>query len=638
MTLRHRPYLAALAAAGLLAPALAEGQEVISGKFYRFEVVGRAGLGEVTSVLAGGPSVNDLGQVAFAAQSSGFNAVFVSDLGAAAPRKVAQQNVFSFLGGIKINNSQHVIALDQSSIPEPSGFRRQYLRDYNAAPPGPYPSTLIAGATDPSFNDFRQIRFEASLNNAGQPAFSALRYLVTPPGATMNALVTGTRLAGLNRTDLAHPLRPMIADDGRVVVRAGAASSSPIRLYNHGLTTFETIAQVDAIGFSALGQSPDVSDDGRIVVFYGDHRTLGAGVFASLDVGTPPRRLVKIAGREVEELDQGGNDDGVCDGGEICQPGELGFDLTGNALHFASFDPDARVGVTHVALGAAGLADDTFVVSFLATPNGGGSSPSVFAATRGLWTIRVDMKQVGAAIIEKPSMPQPVVQAGDRLGSRSVVSVQVYDPVAAATVDDLGLPRTQRRGDHRVAFQALTDAGGVIVRASHFDSDEDGLLDHWESTGVDFNTDGTIDLPLHQAPFSANPLRKDIFVEIDFLVAADHSHRPIAGSLTNVESAFAAAPVANPDSSSGIAAHVPPRRVDRGSAIPSESPLPGAAGARPRQRLCRHQGGRIGGRAETLRHVAGGGAPRYAAGTRCSQLSEHHRCTPPDLPLRPVRT
>jgi hypothetical protein len=56
------------------------------------------------------------------------------------------------------------------------------------------------------------------------------------------------------------------------------------------------------------------------------------------------------------------------------------------------------------------------------------------------------------------------------------------------------------------------------------DSDGDGLLNSWEENGVDVDGDGTVDITLPS--IGANPLRKDIFVEVDCLVAATHSHCP----------------------------------------------------------------------------------------------------------------
>jgi hypothetical protein len=87
-----------------------------------------------------------------------------------------------------------------------------------------------------------------------------------------------------------------------------------------------------------------------------------------------------------------------------------------------------------------------------------------------------------------------------------------------------------------------------------FDADEDGLLDVWERSGADTNGDGTIDLDL--ASLGASPLRKDAFVEIDFLADASHSHGPLRDAVEDVVAAFANAPVANPDGTTGVQLHV----------------------------------------------------------------------------------
>lgn len=92
------------------------------------------------------------------------------------------------------------------------------------------------------------------------------------------------------------------------------------------------------------------------------------------------------------------------------------------------------------------------------------------------------------------------------------------------------------------------------------DSDGDGLCDDWERNGIDYDGDGTIDLPLHEAPYDADPHRKDVYVEIDWMdchrttcLNGDASHHPDPGGLQDVINAFAAAPV---DGGKGIALHL----------------------------------------------------------------------------------
>lgn len=83
------------------------------------------------------------------------------------------------------------------------------------------------------------------------------------------------------------------------------------------------------------------------------------------------------------------------------------------------------------------------------------------------------------------------------------------------------------------------------------DSDRDGLLDSWETNGIDYDGDGQIDLALNDPPYHANPNVKDIFVELDAMACAEsYCLRPrefSPGVIGQVEATFAAY---------GIALHV----------------------------------------------------------------------------------
>ncbi len=94
---------------------------------------------------------------------------------------------------------------------------------------------------------------------------------------------------------------------------------------------------------------------------------------------------------------------------------------------------------------------------------------------------------------------------------------------------------------------------------NELDSDGDGLPDKWEENGYDADGDGTTDIDL--PALGANKYRKDIFVEVDWIDGAD----PNNAIWTPIETAFANAPILNPDGSTGITIH-----IDRGQ--------PGAGG------------------------------------------------------------
>jgi hypothetical protein len=125
-------------------------------------------------------------------------------------------------------------------------------------------------------------------------------------------------------------------------------------------------------------------------------------------------------------------------------------------------------------------------------------------------------------------------------------------------------------GVYQLAWEDLENGGDmdfndlIVVVRVQADSDGDGLWDDWEQSGIDTNGDGIVDYDL--PALGANPNRKDIFLEIDFMDCAaaggdcaagdTHSHRPQTAAVDAVIAAFANAPVTNPDGSMGITLHI----------------------------------------------------------------------------------
>ncbi|MHC4953260.1 MAG: DUF7948 domain-containing protein [Planctomycetota bacterium] len=103
-------------------------------------------------------------------------------------------------------------------------------------------------------------------------------------------------------------------------------------------------------------------------------------------------------------------------------------------------------------------------------------------------------------------------------------------------------------------FQAtLAGANDVVVaRIELSDTDGDGIPDLWESKGYTHPSGAFVDLPA----LGADPLRKDIFVEVDYMQDDQFNHRPMQAAIDEVIAAFAAAGVDNPDGSTGITLHV----------------------------------------------------------------------------------
>lgn len=91
--------------------------------------------------------------------------------------------------------------------------------------------------------------------------------------------------------------------------------------------------------------------------------------------------------------------------------------------------------------------------------------------------------------------------------------------------------------------------------AAALDRDGDGLPDDWERRGVRLEGSAGprwIDLPA----MGADPLKPDVFLQVDWMAGAEHDQRPRAEALKLVVDAFAAAPYVSPTGSVGISLHI----------------------------------------------------------------------------------
>ncbi len=122
--------------------------------------------------------------------------------------------------------------------------------------------------------------------------------------------------------------------------------------------------------------------------------------------------------------------------------------------------------------------------------------------------------------------------------------------------------------DAAIVFRA---AAGLSPCGADCDTDGDALLDRWEVGGYDDNHDGLIDVDL--PAFGAKMFHQDIFVECDYMVAADHTHRPLEQAIATAVNAFAQAPVTSPDGLGGIRLHVDTGNLGGGEALPHDDDL-----------------------------------------------------------------
>ena len=532
-----------------------------SNPFYKLDVIAKQGTQGLTNIF-NGSTLNSSGLVSFAGQTSAGYAHYVGDR-ENSPRAINPPTTsLVFDGQMQINENGKVAAITSSL--GGNTVRVLALRDTNP----PNTSVLIAttGVGIPDY--FDSINSNPTVNRFDNPVFSGIKnnQLRLAYGYRNAYTFLKTYAAGTGGT-----LRPMIADNGAVAAReVETGGVQRLILFNYGPNNFLTIA--DESRFNSIGTSPGISDDGGIVVFQGDLKpdgsasyndfyqtTSGPGIFASIDLGDGTRKMLRISGIQSEDVSGSGNKDGICDKNEVCVQNELGYDGTGttnagNPIRFQTYDTLTRVGVARQELGNPGITDDVFTVSFAATPSG--ASPSaLFSNQTGLWTIHAEIKSKEAPatgydyIVAKA---KPVIQINDMLDNSTVQQIGFNDPISIATNDDFGAPRQAKKGDHRVAFWVQTNNGPKIVRGTYFDTDEDGLPDHWESNGLTVGGQ-LIDLPA----MGSNPLHKDIFVQTNWLDSSGSIVlKPRPAALQKVIDSFKNAPVSNPDGTSGINIHI----------------------------------------------------------------------------------
>jgi hypothetical protein len=472
-----------------------------TGNFYQYEIVAQTGETVDVGTLTGFgiyPSINENGTVAFVGQvSSGSgqllgDTLFFGAAGSSAVTTVAPNFLStsrSFDDAVQINDNNQIAAVDEFSG-SPPNF---YLRIWDGNNPGS--ETDVATATGPtSGRKLQAVLTEATVNIANGVAFSALDHDFKPI-----LIATSPPYSQMNQTQANAPLRPMIADDGSAVFRAGNTNTSPIVLTLNYLKSSIVIANSGE--FSALGESPGISRDGVVVVFAGDLKSAGKwdndpgpGIFAAIVANGKVQYRLRVAGFGVKKRIQTQSVAKIkirLEGAPWCDPGTKGCLLGGELedlppfgvptyAYFQTFTEDGfqnstewenRIAVTHADFGGTGIDGDTVIVSFIATPNQDDSKGlGLFSANQGIWTVRGDLFLDNGKLFAHVYRPVPVIQVGDPLGTtgQSVTALSVFDQLANMTPE-------QANGDHRLGFWVCTQAGGcsngsqsqVILRASY---------------------------------------------------------------------------------------------------------------------------------------------------------------------------
>ncbi len=608
--------VARLAVASVACIALV-GMPAYAGVFYKFRVVAETGVGGLTG-FGKGPSINSRGNVGFIGQVGTNQSVYFGS-GTAAAVDIAAGGVTVLGDGTQINDGNEIVTQERRTTVggilteikvhrPPSGTagviaRGNDLESFDSLFPFPTINNTrtlediaagtgnFDGACDSGETCLPQVVF------GGFHSASATRTLVEPLKLPANPADLGSyKEFGFNSTIA----KPMLADTGRVIVR-GRNPGDPLFLFEPGLATPKEIANFTDGLFFEIGNAASITPDGKVIAFAGD-RGHGEGVFIAVERSPGKFLIYNVAGEN----------------GFKTKP-ELGFDGSGGPIYFSSIELDSRVGVVYTP-DAAGAPNASVVVSFIGTPsaasraNPATGNPLTFTGQRGIWTIRVELDPVGmngVCVTAGPdgaldstaestdtlvsgsvpkydrivagtdgtcetapaadddglfsrTSPIPVVQVGDKIHSGGtthvVTDVAVNMPLARATSTVSGVSRTERVGDHRVVFWASTAAAQLIVSGEHLDSDQDGLLDHWEEEGIDIDQDGIVDLDLKA--MGATPTIRDMFVHIDLTVDRTEPynvhrlHELMPGVIRHLAGFYASLPALPNGIPAGILLHI----------------------------------------------------------------------------------
>jgi hypothetical protein len=203
-----------------------------------------------------------------------------------------------------------------------------------------------------------------------------------------------------------------------------------------------------------------------------------------------------------------------------------------DAQDMVTVDGDGTLGCSQPTNGAGAGASALFEAEIaVSSPGGVDYSASISATGDNVEMWLLDENEQPVFIMEATGSQSP---SGTLAPGEYVLHVQVNCLVETHTA------------------QAETSNGGFSISAQFGadDSDGDGLLDSWESEGIDFTNNGSVDLDL--PVMGADPLHKDIYVEIDHM----SGHGLSQTAIDKVVASFAVAPVPNPDGSGGITLHV----------------------------------------------------------------------------------
>ena len=385
--------------------------------------------------LSPGPSINDEGKVAFIARDQpgivggrvivDHNGVIERNF-VITPLQVIDDHVqinnldqVTWQDEILTNNDTFVRRLDSQEGGVSIGIGSDFFTDT--------PFDFVGPA--PSINNLGRVIFSANLKTGG--AVLATRDNgVDPPTTSVPVPPGGT-----------PQFYPMIADNNSAVVKSPV--NPAVLLLIEDETLASTVSLTGSPEFSVVGEKPGISDDGRVIAFFGVD-TDGPGIFVNVDAGAgrANHRIAGLSGNGV--LDPGETFDDV-DMDGVFDPGEVDTGV------FSGFIASPRVGVNLSGLGTP----NTYTLAYAGIDLGG---------RIGLYTSHVVID--GSGVNVSPSLL--VIEVGDEVKDRS-------DNELSGTVQDIGTFDPVNNVGH-LAFWVQTDAGDqAVIKAQRSPGDFERL-------------------------------------------------------------------------------------------------------------------------------------------------------------------
>ena len=211
--------------------------------FYKFDVIASANTLGWKSI-GDNPSINDKGIVAFMATPDTANDIFAGPFNGEAIRDITGSNsvAANSTRAVQINNDNKIVTHDSRIN---TNLAIGAIRVRNADNPGATKDENFENIVTTSgsiLDSFDTVFSQPSINNKGEVVFSAL-------DDVNRLLATEKALIGYNTiplsTQSAVAARPMIADNGQIVVRFGnklgdgTIPPSPIKLFDYDLSKSE---------------------------------------------------------------------------------------------------------------------------------------------------------------------------------------------------------------------------------------------------------------------------------------------------------------------------------------------------------------------------------------------------------------